>query len=200
MKRGIIFCFLLVFMLSGCTMKYVLKDRISPDISSDKKKSERVLVVLDDEIVKYVESVKASGMVGSMHTYKISLGDAFSEGLINAVKSSYLNVDNTDDDEALPKEKYDKIMKFSIKGAKLKFVFVEQFFNLRANVDYDVEVEMEMINGNTLGVIDTQKFEGEGEFEGDADASTVEKHLGQTAKEGIKEVVNKVAGYLFKQQ
>ena len=171
-----------------------------PDISSDTKSSERVLAVIDDEIIKYVESVKAGGMVGSMHTYKISLGDAFSEGLVNAVKSSYLKVDDTDDDEALPKGKYDKIIKFSKKEAKLKFVFVEQFFNLRANVDYDVEVEMEVIDGNSLNVIDTQKFEGEGEFEGDADASTVEKHLGQTAKEGIKEVVNKVAGYLFKNQ
>ncbi len=183
-----------VLFLSGCTMRYVLKDTITPDVVLDKKSSEKVLVVIDNEIKDYVENIHASSLEGSIHTYIITLGGAFYDGLISSVKSKYLNVTVSDGTEL---SSFDKIIKFSMTEHKLKFVYATELFSTKAVVNYRLGVEMTVIDGKTESVLKTKKLEGNADFEGDANETTVDKYLGQTAKEGIKEVVNKAVSELI---
>lgn len=191
-------CFLLVvsllIVLSGCTMKYVLRDTIKPDVVLEKKSDEKVLVIIDDEIKDYIENIHAGSLQGSVHTYIITLGDAFYNGLINSVRSKYLSVTVSDGSD---KGTYDKIIKFAMPEHKLKFVFVTELFTSKAMVTYRLGVDMTIIDGKTKNIIKTKKLEGNTDFEGEADSTTVEKYLGQTAKEGIKEVVNKAVSELI---
>ena len=193
MKRLLFVLIAFTVIFTGCTMRYVLKDSIRPDVVLENKSDERVLVLIDDTIKNYTESIHASSLEGSIHTYVVSLGSAFYDGLVSSVKSKYLNVTVYD---GITKGSFDKTIKFTLTEHKLKFVYATELFSTKAIVDFKAEIEM-TITDDKNKIIKTKRIEGNSDFEGDANETTVDKYLGQTAKEGIKQIVNRTVSELI---